>query len=635
MAQVRVRRRLAAILAADVVGYSRLMGLDEEGTLAALTDHIGELLEPSITAHGGRVVKTTGDGLLAEFASVVDAVRCAVACQVEMRARNAGTPSDRRIAFRIGVNLGDVISQNGDLYGDGVNIAARLESLAEPGGICISGTAFDHVQGKLDAEFADLGRQMVKNIAQPIRAYRVAVPGAAKARPPGRKRQRRLIALAAATVMIVVGAGLAAVIGLWDSKTESGERREASAIATDKPSIAVLPFTNISEDKKQDYFADGISEDIIVELSKSSGLLVIARNSSFSYRGEAPDVRKIARELGVRYVLSGSVRREKDRVRVNAELIDAAIAVHIWAEKFDRRIEDIFAVQDEITEGIIVTLVAEVTRAEIARVRRKPPATFAAYDNYLRGMELFRARATRPPWGKTLSDSRKFLNLAIQQDPRFSLAYSMLAENFVSAWIQPPFYAPAEKEHQNPATLIKALTLAQRAVELDPGLAEGHAKMGWVLHWMRRPDEAQSAYRRAFQINPNLLDDAYPNALIKFGRNDEAIRYLKRQIRVDPAFGRNYGNLGLAYYLQRKYPMAVDSLKTCKRLATGWRACSIWMAAALAQMGRLEEAKAEAALVHKRTPKFSITRWVSFEPYSRQADIDHLTDGLRKAGFPQ
>jgi adenylate cyclase len=632
MAELRVRRRLAAILAADVVGYSRLMGADEEGTLASFNAHFSELVSPTIADHHGRIIKTTGDGILAEFDSVVDAVRCAILWQQEMHEREAGVPVSRRIQFRIGINLGDVIIQDSDVFGDGVNIAARMEGLADPGGICISGTAYDHLHGKLPISFVDMGEQAVKNITRPIRAYRIT-DGASDLARSHRLGTRPVAAiLLTIAVMAMLGSGIYAwSAGLLSKWSQYPDGRISTA--TDRPSIAVLPFANLSHDASQDFFADGISEDIMVELSKSSGLLVIARNSSFAYKGSDLDVAQISQALGVRYLLTGSVRRDRDRVRVNVELIDCNTAAHVWAERFDRNAADIFAVQDEITEKTIVTLVSEVTRAEIDRARRKPPANLDAYENYLRGLELFRARATRPPWGKTLKESRDFLELSIRQDPGFGLAWAALAENYVSAWIQPPHYGPLEAEHQHPETLSKALAAAEKAIQVEPSLAEGYAKKGWVLHWMRRPEEAQAAYRRAFEINPNLLDDAYPNALIKFGRHAEAIAYLDRQIRIDPAFGRNYGNLGLAHYLQSDYEEAITSLEACKRLAAGWRACNIWIAAVLAEVGRTSDAKTEAEIVSARDKDFSVTRWVAFEPYSRKEDSDHLSDGLLKAGF--
>jgi len=381
---VPVQRRLAAILAADVAGYSRLMGDDEEGTLAALTAHLAELIEPCIAEHRGRVVKTTGDGLLAEFASVVDAVRCAVAFQEGMAERNSDTPGDRRLEFRIGVNLGDVIIQDGDVFGDGVNVAARLEGLAEPGGIVVSGTVHEHVRSKLDLGFNDLGPRSVKNIAEPVRAFGVRLED-----------------------------DLPAAAGFGPSEPLP---------LSDKPSIAVLPFVNMSGDPEQEYFADGISEDIITALSRIRWFLVIARNSSFSYKNTSPDVRDVARDLDVRYVLEGSVRKAGGRVRVTAELIDASVGSHIWAERYDRDLADIFAVQDEITQTVVGAIEPELSCAEQERARQKPPDNLDAWDFYQRGQWHFN-RITP----EDLARAKVMFQRAMDLDPGFGAAYAGLA----------------------------------------------------------------------------------------------------------------------------------------------------------------------------------------------------------------
>lgn len=355
MAEAKPQRRLAAILAADVVGYSKLMGEDEEGTLAALTAHSKEFIEPGIAAHQGRLVKTTGDGLLVEFASVVDAVRCAVAVQDGMRARNAQTPETKRILFRIGINLGDVIAQDDDVFGDGVNVAARLEGLANPGGICISRAARDQVRDKLDYQLEDLGEVEVKNIARPVRAFNVLFDGNSPIvanRPASRRLQA--ISAAAVCVCVVIAGGL-----WWWSQAERmppASSGKSALTLPDKPSIAVLPFDNASSDKEQEYFSDGVTEDIITDLSKISGLFVIARNSTFTYKGKLVKARQIGEELGVRYVLQGSVRRTQDKMRITAQLIDAATGGHLWAERYDRELKDVFAVQTEVAQQVAKAL---------------------------------------------------------------------------------------------------------------------------------------------------------------------------------------------------------------------------------------------------------------------------------------
>ncbi|MCZ6771063.1 MAG: adenylate/guanylate cyclase domain-containing protein, partial [Proteobacteria bacterium] len=425
-----VQRRLAAILAADVAGYSRLMGEDEEGTLATLTAHLKELIEPCIAEHRGRVVKTTGDGLLAEFASVVDAVKCAVAFQEGMAERNTDTPEDRRIVFRIGVNLGDVIVQDGDVYGDGVNVAARLEGLAEPGSVVISGTVHEHVRAKLDFDFDDLGFQDVKNIAEPVHAYSI---GMAKA-----------------------------VTSIEDPEPST------SLPLPDKPSIAVLPFDNLSGDPEQEYFADGISEDIITTLSRSHWFFVIARNSSFSFKGTSFDVRQVAQELGVRYVLEGSVRKVGNRVRITAQLIDATTGNHVWANRYDRELDDIFAIQDEITEAIAGEVGPSFVAAEAKRAARKAPENLDAWDFAMRGnWHLWRSSR------EDFAEAKLLFRKAIALDPDSSNAQAGLA-------LACQLEAGAGWADDLAESREEGFRAAQRAVALDDQNAWAHVALAWV-----------------------------------------------------------------------------------------------------------------------------------------------------------
>jgi TolB-like protein len=380
--QDRIERRLAAILAADVAGYSRLMGADETGTARVLREH-RTAVDPVVASHGGRIVKTTGDGVLLEFSSIVAAVECALAVQKLKAERNADVPEERRMLFRIGINLGDVLIEGDDILGDGVNIAARLEGIAEPGGICISASAYDHVRGKVDAEFADLGEQGLKNIARPVRVFRVHFGGtAATARP--------------------------------------------ALPLPDKPSIAVLPFQNMSGDPEQEYFADGIVEEIITALSRLRQLFVIARNSSFTYKGRAVDVKQVGRELGVRYVLEGSVRRAANRVRITGQLVDASTGAHLWADRFDGELEDIFDLQDRVTASVVGAIAPKLEQAEIERAKRKPTDSLDAYDYYLRGLASF-YRGTK----RATSEALQLLYLAIDLDPDFAPAYGMAAFCYV------------------------------------------------------------------------------------------------------------------------------------------------------------------------------------------------------------
>ncbi len=421
MASDKPQRRLAAILAADVAGYSRLMGEDEEGTLATLTAHLKELIEPCIAEHRGRVVKTTGDGLLAEFASVVDAVRCAVAFQEGMAERNADTPEERRIEFRIGVNLGDVIVQDDDVFGDGVNIAARLEGLAEPGGAVVSGSVHEQVKGKVEFRFDDLGPQEVKNIAEPVRALKI--------RPQG------------------------------DTAVTSDE----SLALPDKPSIAVLPFENMSGDPDQEYFADGIAEDIITALSRYRQFFVIARNTTFTYKGQALDVQTVAKSLGVRYVLEGSVRRAGHRIRVTAQLIDGSDGNHMWAERYDRDLADIFDVQDEVTELVANSVETELGKAEQIRAKSKSPDNIDAWATFHRALAIYDQRSP-----EAMEETKRLFLRATELDPGFALAFA----EYAIMCSRTAIYGYDDGARED------ILLAARRAVELDHDEHVAHVAFG-------------------------------------------------------------------------------------------------------------------------------------------------------------
>jgi TolB-like protein/class 3 adenylate cyclase len=449
----RAERRLTAILAADVAGYSRLMGIDEEGTLARLKAHRRELVDPKIAEHRGRIVKTTGDGMLAEFASVVDALRCAVDMQRGIAERNVEVPSDRRIEFRVGINLGDIIIDGDDIYGDGVNVAARLESLAEPGGLCISRKVRDEVRDKLDLAFEDIGEQQVKNIARPVRVFRVATP--TTGRP--------------------------------------SELAKPTLALPDKPSLAVLPFQNMSGDPEQEYFADGIVEDIITALSRVHWLFVIARNSSFTYKGRAADVKQVGRELGVRYVLEGSVRKASNRVRITAQLVDATTGAHVWADYFDGALDDIFDLQDRVTSSVVGVIEPRLQRAEIERAGRKPTESLDAYDYFLRGMASFHLFT-----GDSLLDARRFFQRATELDPNYPSPYGMAAWCILlsktNGWLLDP-----ERE------IAEGVRMAHRAVALGKDDPTALWSSGHSLAYLAAEVETGAAYiDRAIVLNPNL-----------------------------------------------------------------------------------------------------------------------------------
>ena len=450
MAEARVQRRLAAILAADVAGYSRLMGADEEGTLAALKELRRDLADPKIKEHRGRIVKTTGDGLLVEFASVVDAVRCAVEVQREMASRNARVPEDTRIQFRMGINLGDIIKDGRDIYGDGVNVAARLEALAEPGGICVNRVVRDQVRDKLDFGFEDAGEQRVKNIARPLRVYHVR---------PGQ---------------------------LADEEMSAAQPPLA---LPDKPSLAVLPFTNMSGDPEQEFVSDGIAEDVISALSHYPSLFVIARNSTFTYKGRAVDVKQVGRELGVRYVLEGGVRKAGNRIRVTAQLIEAETGNHVWANRYDRDLADIFAVQDEITHALTTALTPAIADAELRRAIRKPPESLDAWAAYQRGLwHLSKANSEDD------TIAQNFFRQAIDLAPTFAPGYSALALAQLQAAAVYQKLSLAEAQSS-------AEALARRAVSLDGADAEARSCLGWALQARGELDGALVEIERALAMS--------------------------------------------------------------------------------------------------------------------------------------
>src|SRR5216683_7741318 len=586
MAEARVQRRLAAILAADVAGYSRLMGADEEGTLAALKALRRELADPKIKEHRGRIVKTTGDGLLVEFASVVDAMRCAVEVQHEMAERNAGVPEERRIQFRIGINLGDIIKDGRDIHGDGVNVAARLEALAEPGGICVNRVVRDQVRDKLDFAFEDAGEQRVKNIARPLRVYRVRT---------GR----------------VVG--------------EARSTAQPPLALPDKPSVAVLPFTNMSGDPDQEFVSDGIAEDVITALSRYPSLFVIARNSCFTYKGRAVDVKQVGRELGVRYVLEGSLRKSGNRIRVTAQLVEADAGNHLWAERYDRDLADIFAVQDEITEAVTIAIAPAVADAEQRRALRKPPGSLDAWAAYQRG-QWHLSKST--PDDNSLAE--KFFQQAMGLDPTFSGAYGGLAR----AQDQAAYFLTPD--------LVEALSfaeaLARRAVALDRADAEARSLLGHVL-WRRGDYEgALSEAERALATAPNLASahQTLGAALIFSGRPKEGVAALERSIRLDPRDSSSavrLSRMALGLYFFRDYAAAAEVAKRAIRSYPDFPNAYRWLAAALGQLGRSEEAKEALGKAIAILPAAFERNVRNRVPWMRPEDHAHMLDGLRKAGW--
>ena len=582
MAGERVQRRLAAILVADVAGYSRLMGSDDEGTLAGLKAG-RELIDLKSKEYRGRIVNTPGDSALVEFASAVDATRCAMEIQKEMAERNAVIPEDRRIEFRIGINVGDVIvDDRGDIYGDGVNIAARVESLAKPGTLCLSDEAYRQIRGKLPIDVSDIGEHQLKNIAQPVRVYSVWLDDA----PP--------LAL------------------------------------PDKPSIAVLPFENLSGDPKQEYFADGVSEDIITELSRFSDLFVIARNSSFKYKGKAVDVRQVGRDLGVRYALEGSIRRGGDRVRISAQLVDSGTGAHRWAERYDRELKDVFAIQDEVARTIAAILAAHVNKAEAERTLLKPPATWHAYDHYMRAAAAW--ASFQSSWKlDQLLETRRHLTDSLKIDPKYARPYSLLASTHRVAWLN-----PVNDEYLSPAALDRAITLARTAIELDPNLPEAYAELAYNIIRKSDFDGSMVAAERAIALNPNFVDYRLAQVFYSVGQPTKAIEIAKAQMRLDP-FHPHFAPLtaGIAYYLLKEYQEAQRWLREATGRAPNHQYGHAFLAAAYAQLGRVEDARSEAAEVLRVNPQYTIGTQKQVSILKRLEDSDHLIDGLRKAGLPE
>jgi adenylate cyclase len=586
MAEERINRKLAAILAADVVGYSRLMAADEAGTLATLKRHRELVFDPAVAAHNGRIVKRIGDGTIVEFGSVVDAVNCALSLQRSNGAlHEALAPS--KIVLRIGINLGDVIIEGDDIYGDGVNIAARLEPLAEPGGICVSSIVNESIGNRIDIRFQDGGEVSVKNIDRPLRVWKWH-PGATP--------------LAAA-----------------NSNAAKPEPNGATA------SIAVLPFTNMSGDPEQEYFSDGISEDIITDLSKIAGLMVIARNSSFTYKGRSVDARTIGRELGVRSVLEGSIRRAGQRVRITAQLVDAATGGHLWAERYDRDLTDIFEVQDDVTRRIVDALKVTLSPAENARLTDSATSNISAYDCVLRGRELLGKTKNR----ETFEQSTKFFIRAMELDPNYPQAYAGLSMaynlDYQNRWSDDP-----------DSSLSLAKRYAEQAIEKNPKEPFARLVASWAAVFRKDLDRAKSEAEIALSLNPNYAF-AY-NCLGSIhtysGRPLEAIAVIEHAMRLDPAWSKQYLHfLGTAYLLAGKYETAAALLKQRIILVPNTDFSRAILASALGHLGEVDEARRVWRELKEINPKYSFREHFSRQPF-RHEDVERVAEGLTKAGLP-
>lgn len=580
-----MERRLAAVFAADMAGYSRLMEADEQGTLARLRTHRIELIDPAIAKNKGNIIKTTGDGLLVEFQSVADAVRCAAEIQERMRRRNADVPEDRRIQFRIGINLGDIIFDAGDIYGDGVNVAARLEQLADVGGICVTQAVYEQVCDRLEIGFEDLGDKMLKNISRPMRVWRA----------------------------VVAGPGTAA-----SGQADAHGRGPQPAV---KPVIAVLPFDNMSGDPEQEFFVDGLTEDIITELSRRHELFVISRNSSFVYKGQPANIREVAKKLGAQFLVEGSVRKAGQQLRVTVQLIDTATDRHIWAEKYDRKLDDVFAIQDEVTAAIVATLPGRVEAAQQDRLARKTPANMAAYECVLAA----KVRHHRSSKEENI-EAQKLIARALQLDPDYAHAHAwrgcILGQSWVYGWCE-------DKD----ATFAEVVAELEKALALDDDDADVHRILAAIN--VNKNDLTRARYHqeRALALNPNydLVVVQQGELLTWLGQPDDGVHWIRKAMLLNPHHPeRFWSHLGKAHFAGRRYGEAIEAFMHMSGMDVMQHA---FVAAAYAWLGDATAAQAHAARIRALDPAFSVADFMGTLHYARAEDADHLLEGLKGAGF--
>jgi adenylate cyclase len=626
VATEKVKRKLTAILSADVKGYSRLMGEDEEWTLRTLNTY-KEVMGSFIQQYRGRIVGTAGDSVLAEFASVVDAVQCAVEIQQVLRAKNALLPETRRMEFRIGINLGDVIDEGDTIYGDGVNIAARLEGLAEAGGICISESAYQQIENKLPLRYDYLGEHEVKNIAKPVRVYRARIePEAAPSklavekRPVGKGLSKAAIGIIA-VIVIAVGAILYQFVFRPSSKTEVASKEKMALPLPDKPSIVVLPFVNMSEDPKQDFFVDGLTEEIINALSRLPQIFVIARNSSFAYKGKTVDVKQVGRELGVQYILEGSVRREGNRIRITAQLIDSSTGRHVFSERYDRELKDIFATQDDIAIKILTALRIALKDGEWALLQAKGVSNVEAY------FKLLEVRKLREKVNKESNNrARLLVEEALLLDPNSSAAYAALAAvHFWDYWLGPP-KSPEDSIQQGIAMARKAITL-----DNNPG---AHGTLAMLYVNKGDYDKAIEEGELAASMDPGFLT-AWGSTLMHACRPSEAITVLQKVLRLNPVEppSMSLANLARSYQMLGKYEESIQIYKRLLKDQPNHLLGNIGLTATYSMMGRVEEARAQAEEVLRINPKFSLEGWAKTLRLKNPDYTAAVLDALGKAGL--
>jgi len=574
--------KLAAVLASDMVGYSRLMEADERGTLARLRTHRIELIDPAIAKNQGRIIKTTGDGMLVEFQSVADAVRCAAEIQERMRRRNADVPENRRIEFRIGINLGDIIFDDGDIYGDGVNVAVRLEQLADVGGICVTQAVYEQVSDRLDLAFEDLGEKSLKNLSRPVRVWRAVV----------------------------------------DLPKKSEAPIAAQARPAAKPSIAVLPFANMSGDPAQEFFVDGLTEDIITELSRRHELFVISRNSTFVYKGQPVNIREVAEKLGTQFLVEGSVRKAGDRLRVTVQLIDTATDTHIWAEKYDRKLDDVFAIQDEVTSAIVATLPGRMEAAQQDRLVRKTPSSMAAYECVL-AAKVRHHRSSR----EENMEALRLIDRALSLDPDYAHAHAwrgcILGQAWVYSWC-------ADRD----ATFDVIVGELERALALDENDADVHRILAGIKVIQNDLTKARYHQERALMLNPNydLVVVQHGELLTWLGRPEEGIDWIRKAMRLNPHHPeRFWSHLGKAHFAARQYSEAIEAFM---HLSTMDAVQHAFVAAAHAWLGDETAATAHVAQIKGLDPEFAFEKLAATLHYARDEDTQHLRDGLMRAGIP-
>ena len=576
--------RLAAVLAADMVGYSRLMEVDERGTLARLRAHRIELIDPAIAKNQGNIIKTTGDGMLVEFQSVTDAARCAIEIQERMRRRNSDVANDRRIDFRIGINLGDIIFEDGDIYGDGVNIAARVEQLAEIGGICVTAAVHDQIDGRVDVAFEDLGEKLLKNISRPVRLYRLVVAPPEQGPGPG------------------------------------GSHAVAKA-AVVKPTVAVLPFTNMSGDPEQEFFADGLTEDILTELSRRRELFVISRTSTFVYKGHAANLREVAQKLGARYMVEGSVRKSGDRLRVSVQLIDTASDAHIWAERYDRKLDDIFSIQDEITSAIVATLPGRLEAAQQDQLARLKPSSLAAYECVL-AAKVLHHRSTRQDNAEAL----KLVDGALQLDPDYAHAHAwrgcILGQGWGYGWCE-------DKD----AVFKEVAFELDKAMELDDNDPDVHRILAAIAIVRNDMNRARYHQDRALELNPNydLVVVQMGELFTWLGRAEEGLEWIRKAMRLNPHHpARFWSHLGKAHFVGRQYTQAIEGFMHLSTMDAQQHA---FIAACYGWLGDRTASSAHVMRLRQLDPELDLEKFLATMHYANEADLQHLREGLVRAGL--